>query len=131
MDLGMKNFSAKEQAHLAALVRALEPLQSQMGLPQLLALCRIAVDPGLSVNDLAERLNCPQQSASRYVSALLGRYERLDAGSGETDVGTKFEPLIMQEISQNDPRKRALFVSEQGYDVLKNVLLQMSLGARQ
>ena len=59
---------------LIGLAEALRPIQDELGLPQLLALLTIATEPGLSVNELAEHLELPQQTASRYVATLAGRY---------------------------------------------------------
>ena len=57
-------------SQLVALANALRPLQADLSLSQLLALIAIAVEPGLSVNELADRLNIPQQTASRHVAGL-------------------------------------------------------------
>jgi DNA-binding MarR family transcriptional regulator len=80
-------------------------------LPQALALIVIAKNPGLSVNELAEKLDQPQQTVSRHVSVLLGRYQ-----TSETIVPRAF---IRQEINVNDPRSRALFLSPDGQSFLK------------
>jgi DNA-binding MarR family transcriptional regulator len=105
----------KTQTKLAALASALRPLQTELGLPQLLALLTIAGEPGLSVNELADRLDLPQQTASRYVAALAGRYQGAFGPVNAEDHGrSKLDPLITQEVSQSYPRRRALFVSKQG-----------------
>jgi DNA-binding MarR family transcriptional regulator len=109
---------------LRRLLRALEPVQSELSLVQLMALCQIALEPGLSVNELADRLNCPQQSASRYVAALLGRYQGLNPDAPE-DERYKLDPLIVQEISQADPRKRALYITVRGNAVLKTLFSKL------
>jgi DNA-binding MarR family transcriptional regulator len=116
----------KRRNKLTKLIRGLEPLQKELSLPQLLTLLQIAVSPGLSVNDLAEKLGIPQQTASRHVSALLGRYQGTPAGSDLTERST-LDPLIVQEINQNDPRSRALFVSEQGDVFLEKLVSQIDL----
>ena len=110
---------------LRAIVEALEPLQGDLGMPQLLALAQIAMQPGLSVNELAERLGCPQQTASRYVAALLGRYQSPPDANGTGPGRTKLDPLITQEISQSDPRSRALYVSKQGVALLERMLSKL------
>ena len=43
-------------------------------MPELVALLAVGVEAGLSVNELSERIGAPQQSTSRYVSVLTGRY---------------------------------------------------------
>lgn len=111
----------RSRTKLEKLLKSLEPAQQELSLPQLLALGRIAVEPGLSVNELAERLNCPQQTASRHVAALLGRYQTLPLDS-EPQTRSALEALIVQEISQVDPRRRALFISQHGQALLQNML---------
>jgi DNA-binding MarR family transcriptional regulator len=103
------------QAKLASLADALGLLQAEIGLPQLLALLTIAGEPGLSVNELADRLELPQQTASRHVAVLAGRYHGMFGPAAAENPGrSKLDPLITQEISQSDPRRRALFISKQG-----------------
>lgn len=107
------------QERLAGLANALRVVQFELGLPQLLSLLAIAAEPGLSVNELAERVGLPQQTASRHVATLAGRYQGAFepiAGDGQTRL--KLDPLITQEISQSDPRSRALFISRQGRALL-------------
>jgi DNA-binding MarR family transcriptional regulator len=109
-------------AKLAGLANALRPLQAELGLPQLLALLTIAGEPGLSVNGLADRLDLPQQTASRHVAALAGRYQGVfDPVDSENSGRSKLDPLISQEISESDPRRRALFISKQGRALLDGV----------
>lgn len=121
-----REIDEKARKKLTRFIKGLEPLQKELSLPQLLALLQIAVRPGLSVNELAEILGIPQQTASRHVSALLGRYQGSAAG---TDLAERsaLDPLIVQEINQNDPRSRALFLSEQGDAFLKRLLAQIDL----
>lgn len=104
-------------SQLAALANALRPLQADLSLSQLLALIAIAVEPGLSVNELADRLNIPQQTASRHVAGLLGRYQLASAEAA--DARSKMDPLIKQEINSEDPRRRALFLSDDGQRLLE------------
>jgi DNA-binding MarR family transcriptional regulator len=96
------------------LLRALEP---DLNLPLALTLLSIAREPGLSIGELAARNNVPQQTASRYVAVLQGRYEN----SG--DVGSfSRNPLVSIEINQNDPRKRAVYLTEDGTKRVKVIL---------
>ncbi len=115
------NESEEMRATLAALANALRAVQDELALPQLLALLTIANDPGLSVNELAERLNLPQQTASRYVAALAGRYQGMFGPVAAETGRSKLAPFITQEISQSDPRRRALFISKQGRALLDEV----------
>jgi DNA-binding MarR family transcriptional regulator len=105
------DFSSSEASRLDAIFAAFLNCQSEISLPQALALIAIARHPGLSVNELAERLDQPQQTVSRHVSVLLGRYQ-----TSETIVPRAF---IRQEINVNDPRSRALFLSADGQAFLK------------
>lgn len=92
---------------------ALAGVQAELSLPQLVSLLTIAAEPGLSVNDLADRTGLPQQTASRYVAILLGRYE--------TPGQSPLHPLISQAVSEDDPRKRALFLTAAGEDLVSRL----------
>ena len=109
------DFNSDERSLLAGLCAAMVGVGDFLSLPQLICLLTVAAEPGLSVNDLAARISVPQQSASRYVAALLGRYQSV------VDRGP-IEPLIRQEVSSDDPRKRALYINEAGYDLLARML---------
>lgn len=93
------------------LIRALRdgliPLGERINLTQLLALITVAAEPGLSVNELADRLGLPQQTASRHVSILLGRYASINEGE-------RGPPLLTQAVNENDSRSRALFLTDDG-----------------
>ncbi len=122
------NLSRAERTKLAGLFNSLQPLQSELSLPQFLALLQIALNPALSVNELSERLGCPQQTASRHVAALLGRYQgRVSALGAEGMARSKLDPLIVQEISQSDPRSRALSLSKYGIDLLRQLLTAINV----
>lgn len=105
------NFENDHYERLSGLRNALLEVQNALSLAQLVALVTIAMEPGLSVNDLAERLKIPQQSASRYVAALAGRYQSVLAESS-------LAPLIVQTINEGDPRKRALFLTPAGRQLM-------------
>jgi DNA-binding MarR family transcriptional regulator len=102
---------AAETEWLAGVRTALLGLQGELSLGQLVALLTVACDPGLSVNDLADRTGVPQQTASRNVAMLLGRYE-MPNGQGPQ------HPLISQGVSEHDPRKRALFLTDTGAELV-------------
>lgn len=87
---------------------ALLELQGSLSLAQLVALATVAIEPGLSVNELADRLKIPQQTASRHVAILTGRYQ-----SDLADA--PLEALVMQQINETDPRRRALYLTEEGH----------------
>ncbi|MCG6205835.1 MarR family winged helix-turn-helix transcriptional regulator [Rhodopseudomonas sp. HC1] len=106
-----EKFDPIEASRLETLFEVFTSCQAELSLPQVLALIAIAKAPGLSVNELSERLEQPQQTVSRHVSVLLGRYQL-----SETVVPRAF---IRQEISTSDPRSRALFLSPNGLALLK------------
>jgi DNA-binding MarR family transcriptional regulator len=102
---------------LDAVLAALRSMASDLSLPLLITLVAIARDPGLSINELADRIQVPQQTASRYVAILQGRYQM--AGGGNTFAN---EPLLSLEVSVNDPRRRALYLTPQGKARLEDIL---------
>lgn len=108
------DFTVSEASRLDAIFEGLKKWQATISLPQVLALIVIARNPGLSVNELAELLDQPQQTVSRHVSVLLGRYQ-----TSETSEPPSF---IRQEISVSDSRSRALFLSRDGHSLLKSLL---------
>lgn len=108
------DFTASETSRLDTIFKAFSKYQAEISLPQALALIAIARNPGLSVNELAERLDQPQQTVSRHVAVLLGRYQ-----ISETVVPRAF---IRQEVNAKDPRSRALFLSPEGQSLLKTLV---------
>jgi DNA-binding MarR family transcriptional regulator len=102
-------FTESEKERLLYLAAVLGRASPDLSLPQLVTVLTIALEPGLSVNDLAERLKIPQQSASRHVSVLLGRYQLAAEDATRP-------PLIEQTINPRDPRKRALYLTARGRD---------------
>jgi DNA-binding MarR family transcriptional regulator len=108
-------FRKDEAARLNVIRKALLSLPAGLSLEHAISLLTVALEPGLSVNELADRIRCPQQSASRYASALLGRYRSL-----VTEI--EREPLIVQQINPEDPRRRALFLNENGRDVIDRMI---------
>jgi len=108
------NLETDHYERLSGLRDALLEVQNALSLAQLIALVTIAMEPGLSVNDLAERLKIPQQSASRYVAALAGRYQSVLAESS-------LDPLVVQTINESDPRKRALFLTPTGRQLMSAI----------
>jgi DNA-binding MarR family transcriptional regulator len=95
---------------LGAVLDALRSSGSDLSLPLLMTLVAVAREPGLSVNELAERVQVPQQTASRYVGILQGRYQ-MPAGSENSFAA---DPLLSLQVSGNDPRRRALFLTRRG-----------------
>lgn len=97
---------------LQGLIDALSPYQGTINLPLLISLMMVARNEGLSVNELAEQVGIPQQTASRYVSVLSGRYEG-------TNIST--DPLLSQVISTDDPRRRAMYLTDAGKQMLSRI----------
>lgn len=105
-NMGINN-SDDDSGRLHQIRAALLELQGSLSLAQLVALTTIAIEPGLSVNELADRLKIPQQTASRHVAILTGRYQ--------SDLAeTPLDALIVQQINEADPRRRALYLTEEG-----------------
>ncbi|WGJ13640.1 helix-turn-helix domain-containing protein [Methylocapsa sp. D3K7] len=97
------------------LFEALKEVEQTLGLPLYLTLLAIAQEPGLSINELAERIDVPQQTASRYVASLQGRYD-----SPGREIGPV--PLVRMDISQADPRSRSLHLTPVGSKRLDRLL---------
>ena len=115
------HISALEVARLGALLTALHSIDVDLSLPLLLTLVAVARQPGMSINGLAKRIQVPQQTASRYVAILQGRYH-LSSASANSFAD---KPLLSLQVSTNDPRRRALFVTSHGDDVLKGIINQL------
>lgn len=92
---------------------ALLGIHEALGLPHLVCLLAIEARPGLSVNELASVTKFPQQSVSRYIALLLGRYENAVGPSID-------EPLVDQSISATDPRRRALTLTPAGHALVQD-----------
>jgi len=99
-------------SQLSQLRDKLLAIQPTFGLPQLTALITIGIQPGISVNDLAMILDIPQQTASRIVSSLAGRYQQYNADPHEC--------YVLQKINESDPRRRALYLTDAGRSIIEN-----------
>jgi DNA-binding MarR family transcriptional regulator len=106
---------------LNAVLAALRSVGSDLSLPLLITLVAIARDPGLSINELADRIQVPQQTASRYVAILQGRYQ-MAGGAGNAFAG---EPLLSLQVSANDPRRRALYLTPEGSARVADILSKL------
>ena len=107
-------FEGHAKARLLSIREALMSVRPDLSRSQLVTLLTVALRPGLSVNELAEQIGAPQQSASRYSAVLLGRYQTPDSDFRE--------PLIIQEVNPDDPRRRALFLSDKGREVVAGMI---------
>ena len=101
-----------------ALIRILRSLEPDLNLQLALTLLVVARQPGLSVGELADHIQSPQQTASRYVAILQGRYE-LPGSDGNSFARN---PLLSLEVSKHDPRRRALFLTAYGTKRLNRIL---------
>jgi DNA-binding MarR family transcriptional regulator len=111
----MSNIVADPTPAAALLFDSLKEVEQTVGLPLYLTLLAIAREPGLSINELAERIAVPQQTASRYVASLQGRYD-----SPGREIGPV--PLVRIDISQADPRSRSLHLTPAGSKRLDRLL---------
>lgn len=109
---------------IARFYNCLRGIEPELSLPLLTTLFAIENSPGLSVNDLAEAIGVPQQTASRYVSILQGRYQQL--GTNENYFGK--EPWIEIAISPDDPRRRAINLTARGRSRIDTVMRAMFKG---
>lgn len=106
---------------LDSVILALSRVEGDLSVPLLVSLVAIARHPGISVNELASLTDTPQQSASRYVAILQGRYEMPAQPNGALSRGA----LISLEINADDPRKRALYLTPRGRDRVKRFLADL------
>lgn len=88
----------------------------------------IARSPGLSVGELAEEMDVPQATASRFVKNLRGSKARrgeISTSGGlfiKWDIGEDRLPLITQEVDSENPRRTALSVSEDGAALIDQLI---------
>jgi DNA-binding MarR family transcriptional regulator len=107
---------------LKALLAGLQSLDADISMPLLVTLIAVGESPGLSIGELAEKIDAPQQSASRYIAILMGRYQ----SPGETQPLRANRPLLKVEISPDDPRRRSILLTDHGTATLKNFLTKIS-----
>lgn len=115
-------FTDQKKRMIGAAVSALlERIEDDLGLPLTRVLFGVFLKPGMSVNELADSLRVPQQTASRYVAVLQGRYE----ASSSSPVSPS-SPLLALEVSQSDPRRRALFLTLEGKKRVEKLIANYS-----
>ena len=61
LSMNHKKLTNKERERLECLRTALDTISDQLSLAQVVALLTVALEPGLSVNELSERLGIPRQ----------------------------------------------------------------------
>lgn len=120
-----QEFAPEEVQRIRALAQALGSVEQELTLPQVIALLAIASRPGLSVNDLADAMGMPQQTASRHVASLVGRHHHVSKKLGFLSFELEYSfrrHLVVQEVNQADPRRRALYLSTLGRQVVDKLL---------
>jgi DNA-binding MarR family transcriptional regulator len=111
---GSRLLRSNELARASEVIGALIAIKGELGLLHMAALLVVAARPGISVSELAAELAVPQQSASRYVATLCGRYrDQIDAEPSA--------PFIAQALNVTDPRTRSLFLTEAGQTFIDRV----------
>jgi DNA-binding MarR family transcriptional regulator len=118
MSAEIRRTTEPNSRRIEALFRTLRLIEADVSLPLALTLVAVAREPGLSVNELAQRIDAPQQTASRYAAILQGRYESLEA---ESDKFAR-NPLLSLEVNAQDPRRRALYLTAPGKKWLARIL---------
>jgi DNA-binding MarR family transcriptional regulator len=114
-----------DQAQIAQILQLLEQIDAELGLHLTLIMLAVARAPGLSVNELADVVKMPQQTVSRHVAVLQGRYQSPTLSSQSSFVRN---PLLAIEVSKNDPRRRAIHLTEDGK---RRVFLLVSATSRE
>ena len=105
-DLGtysIMSTSKLDTTRLEAVFQLLRSLQPDINLSLAVTLLAVAREPGLSVNEIAERVDAPQQTVSRYVATLQGRYEM----PGNESFAR--HPLLALEVSAQGPTATSRF----------------------
>lgn len=106
-----------KKLRLNALNTGLNKAGSDMSIPLLRTLIAVALNDHLSVTELADAINVPQQTASRYVSILQGRYQTSDNFSSFAR-----EPLLAHRVSSDDLRRYELILTPRGNARLNSIL---------
>ena len=98
---------------LDAGLKAAEP---DLSIPLLRTLIAVFLNTNLSINDLAEAIGVPQQTASRYVAILQGRYQPSDSNSFVR------APLLTHKPSPGDMRRYELKLTPHGAKRIDKIL---------
>lgn len=103
---------------VAALDAGLEITEPDLSIPLLRVLLTVFLKEHISVSELAESINVPQQSASRYVAILQGRYQT----SGVNQSSFVRAPLLSVKPGTNDLRRYELELTNRGRSRLEDIL---------
>lgn len=93
-------------------VRRALAMAERLSFGQIAVLLSAAEKPGMSINELAEFNGLSQQTTSRYVSMLSGRYS-------ESEDQVEY---LSQSLGLDDPRKRFVALNENGETFVKKFL---------
>jgi DNA-binding MarR family transcriptional regulator len=104
----------------ASLDAGLKLAETDLSIPLLRTLIAVSMNTHLSVTDLAELINVPQQTASRYVALLQGRYQ-----SSESSSSFARGPLLTTNPSSSDLRRYELVLTPRGSARLEAILNQI------
>jgi DNA-binding MarR family transcriptional regulator len=105
------------KGRLEALEAGLKAAGPDLSIPLLRTLIAVYLNPNLSVNELADLIDIPQQTASRYVAILQGRYRNLESSSALAR-----SPLLSQRASTADLRRYELALTSRGVAKLSSIL---------
>ena len=111
--MGMFPFMDVSEPQISRLRSALVQ-HAHLGMGPLTVLLSVAAKPGISISEVADMNGLAQQTASRHVANLSGRYQYEDSDQPE---------LVRQSLASDDPRKRALELTSEG-EILVKALLQ-------
>jgi DNA-binding MarR family transcriptional regulator len=96
--------------HFLRLLRELQNIDPEFPLQYAVCLAEIAAEQGLSLTRLAEKTGMPLSTVSRIVGALSTHRQR----------GTPFG-LVRVEISPQERRRKQLFLSPRGHNVIERI----------
>lgn len=109
------------RAAAAAFDAGLKVADPDLSIPLLRTLIAVFLKEDMSINDLADAIDVPQQSASRYVAILQGRYQTSD-GHGNSFTRA---PLLTHKPSPGDLRRYELALTSRGLARLHKILAQI------
>lgn len=109
--------STKQQADVAKtriqfrLIEEYRKLYNMMPMQQAATLLQIALEPGITVTDLAEKTGLTMASASRNIEVLGPWQPKREIGMG----------LIQNDYSDEDRRKKTLTLTAKGWRVINTM----------
>lgn len=101
---------SKELEIFSELLKELLKIDNEFPLQYAICLSHIAQNQGLSLTHLSEQTNMPLSTVSRIVGALSRKRQK----------GLPFN-LIRVEINQNERRKKQLYLTKRGENVIQSL----------